>query len=138
FNPFVIVADAAPSGTAPSDFPYALSENPLSLIKLGVRYARIGESVGEDRCGVESWIGDYHVAPHSDGTFIIDPPGSEAPRISQAATYPPSPVSGHDIDNPVWPWGMASNLIIAVLFFRLAVKRLAVPYGVLPAGQRVA
>jgi ABC-type transport system involved in multi-copper enzyme maturation permease subunit len=139
-DPFVIVADATPT----SSFRYdgmALADDPLTVIKLAVRSTRIGESAGEDRCGTAQWYGDYYVQPRADGTFAIQrygPHGSESPSISEATIIPESPFGGYNIDDPVWPWGMASNLLIAAVFFRLAVKRLAVPYGVLPTGQRVA
>jgi ABC-type transport system involved in multi-copper enzyme maturation permease subunit len=137
-NPFVIVADAAASPTVPLQDSVLDSTDPLALIKLGVRSARIGDAAGADNCGASTtWLGDYRIAPRSDGTFTITSPDGIA-VISAPGTKPTSPFAGYDIDDPVWPWGMASNAIIAAAFFYLAVRRLSVPYGVLPSGQRVA
>jgi ABC-type transport system involved in multi-copper enzyme maturation permease subunit len=144
-DPFVIVADAIPASSAlPNEMSMAMAEDPLTLIKMAVRATRIGESAGEDRCGVgQQWYGKYHVRPLADGTFSIqvydDATGfNETFYTSEPVNVPESPLSGNDFNDPVWPWGMASNLLIAAVFFRLAVNRLAIPYGSLPVGQRVA
>ena len=42
------------------------------------------------------------------------------------------------VDNALWPYGFGFNLLIGGLFFWVAVRRLTIPYGVLPKGTRVA
>ncbi|MBT0993929.1 ABC transporter permease [Cellulomonas sp. DKR-3] len=39
---------------------------------------------------------------------------------------------------PVWPWGLAANLLLGVAGFVVAVRRLSIPQRTLPRGTRVA
>jgi hypothetical protein len=43
-----------------------------------------------------------------------------------------------NVETPAWPWGLGVNVLIGAVFFWAAVRRLAIPYGVLPPGTRVA
>lgn len=39
---------------------------------------------------------------------------------------------------PIWPWGLATNLLLGGLSMWVAIRRLSVPYRKLPTGTRVA
>jgi ABC-type transport system involved in multi-copper enzyme maturation permease subunit len=105
-NPFVIVADAAPGPT--STEAAAASFDPLSAIRLGVRYARTGPADQVDEC----WM--------RDGSYV-------SPVAERSLT-----------STPVWPWGLGAYLVIGAGSVALAVRRLRIPQKVLPRGTRVA
>ncbi|MDR1079308.1 MAG: ABC transporter permease subunit [Propionibacteriaceae bacterium] len=114
-NPFVILADAAPKPSVAQDYPdlYAYhSGDILFNIRQVIRQVAAGPALEYDRC------------PYTDLS------------VAQAA----SPVKPHSTSaqGPIWPWGLAFNLALGVLFFWIAVRRLAVPYGRLPKDTRVA
>lgn len=106
-NPFVIVADAAPRPANVAVY----DEDPLSLIRQGVREARLGPRDVEDWCG--------------DGSDAIS--DHEAERRAQAEAL-----------GPVWPVGLLIDLGLAAGFTVVAVRRLRTPSKVLPRGVRVA
>ena len=107
-NPFVIVADAAPEPTVSDDEEYFSASDPLSLIRTGVRVARMGPQAEQDWCGAYE---PGYVSP------------VENPEID---------------DSPVWPWGLGANLLLGAGGVVLAVRRLRIPSGKLPRGTRVA
>ena len=43
-----------------------------------------------------------------------------------------------NVETPIWPWGLAANILIGGVFFWIAVQRLRIPYAMLPKGTRVA
>jgi len=150
-NPFVIVSDAAPlpkwaegdiqKYTRRTDF------DPLAMITYGVRTARLAEPTEFDECfTTDTIIYDgtnlFEVILNSDGTFTVEFWFSDpyVPRSTEPVTQPPSPVPPRPVtvDTPLWPIGLTVNLILAAFFFALAVRRVSVPYGPLPKGQRVA
>ncbi|MCA0251365.1 MAG: ABC transporter permease [Actinobacteria bacterium] len=135
-NPFVIVADAAPLPDVARDRldTYVnMSSDPLAGIRLGVRSMAIGPELVRDDC---IWLYNelgYNVDWNEDGTpNLTTQNGTPVPYDS------PVPQRTVDAGSPVWPWGLGVNLAIGVVFFWVAVRRLAIPYGVLPRGVRVA
>ena len=117
-NPFVIVADAAPA--LPS------AEQPgLSDAEQQARYrareldplGQIGTTTRDLRREPEP-LADV-IARESSGTGY-----SEAP--------PERPTS------PVWPYGLAADVVVGVLALLLTARRLRTPSRTLPRGQRVA
>ena len=109
-NPFVIVADAAPEASADVS---AYSVDPLGGIRTLVRQARTGPAAEQDWCT-----------------------SSVAQLTGKDVT---SPVAPQEPDrSPVWPWGLAVNLLLGAGGLALAVRRLAIPQRTLPRGTRVA
>jgi len=153
-NPFVIVSDAAPlPAWAEGDIEEYTSRSgfdPLAMIAFAVRSARLGETTETDDCFTSStFISDpfadkdyFEVKPNKDGTFTVENwfDGAQNVRVTEPVTHPPSPVPPHrvTIDTPLWPIGLAANLAIAAWFYVIALRRVSVPYGPLPKGQRVA
>lgn len=135
-NPFVIVADAAPLPEAArnslNDY-VGRSSDLLAGIRLGVRSLAIGPETERDDC---IWLyGNlgYEISWDADGV----------PKVTtQNGTPVPveSPVTRRTVEAgaPIWPWGLGIDLALGAAFFWVAVRRLAVPYGVLPKGVRVA
>lgn len=110
-NPFVVVADAA--GTSPGTpgvMDAADRTDPLGIVSGGVRQLRAGEPDVVDEC--TGWWGS---------------------TTASTADVPPPPVAG-----AVWPWGLAANVLLGVLGFVVAVRRLRIPQRTLPRGTRVA
>jgi len=152
-NPYVVVSDAAP---LPADAKGDLERyvqgfyDPLAVIASLVRGARAGDPATYNDCfvRVSGVVGDgvlntyYEVQPNRDGSFSVVRPNytGEQPRDTAVVTRPPSPIepSRLTMNTPLWPIGLGVHLLIAAGFFWLAVRRLAVPYGKLPKGQRIA
>lgn len=111
-NPFVIVADAAPSHDDSESFDTG-GQTMLGSVKYAVRSARLGPSSFENQC----WDNQGNLVPHPD----------EQVRRDELAALP-----------PVWPWGLAFHAVLAAGGVWLAVRRLAVPHGKLTAGTRIA
>ena len=109
-NPFVIVADAAPETSADVS---AYSVDPLGGIRTLMRQARTGPAAEQDWCA-----GSVAQLPDKDVT---------------------SPVAPQEPDrSPVWPWGLAVNLLLGAGGLAFAARRLAIPQRTLPRGTRVA
>jgi len=107
-NPFVVVADAAPRVEDAGDASTGLDV--LGGIRQGVRALRAGPADEVDHCYPEQ----------------------------QTAGYV-SPVAERDIDDsPVWPWGLAANLLLGGAGIVTAVRRLRIPQRTLARGTRVA
>ena len=135
-NPFVIVADAAPlpdSGRDELDRYVGMSSDPLAGLRLTVRQMAIGpETVRDDCVWLYQDLG-YYVEWNADGTVTITTEsGTPVPYDS------PVPRRPVDVGSPIWPWGLGIHLLLGAAFFWIAVRRLSVPYGVLPKGVRVA
>lgn len=106
-NPYVIVADSAPSPTLGEDGQYQ-GDYVLSSLKQGVREVRLGGRDFYDYCSDEI-------------------SAQELERREELNSLP-----------PLWPWGLAVQALLGVGAVALGVRRLAVPYGKLPTGSRVA
>ena len=135
-NPFVIVADAAPLPDEARDSLNSyvgMSGDPLAGIRAGVRSLAAGPERERDDCIYLYYNLGYNVDWNADGTPNV---------TTQNGTPVPvtSPVKQRSVDAgaPIWPWGLGINLALGAAFFWVAVRRLAVPYGVLPKGVRVA
>lgn len=133
-NPFVIVSDAAPLPPKTADEPGARAASPLGAISYGVRWISQPPRTERDEC-----IQLY--AYSSAYQFGYDAAGN--PTVTTSSGKPvnvESPVTQHVVDTstPIWPWGLAVNALLGALFFWVAVRRLSVPYAVLPKGTRVA
>jgi ABC-type transport system involved in multi-copper enzyme maturation permease subunit len=113
-NPFVIVADAAPSNddATRGDSNYYGGQTMLGSIKYAVREARLGPAAFENQC--------YQGEPHE-----VRP--EEKARNEQLANL-----------SPIWPWGLAFHALLAGGALWLAVRRVDVPHGKLATGTRVA
>lgn len=107
-NPYVIVADSAPSPTATEMY---TDTGVLGGLKQAVREARLGPSLVNDSCGTDT-----------GGTTP-----EEQARSDNLAALP-----------PVWPWGLGAQALMGLGAVALAVRRVSVPYGKLPTGSRVA
>jgi len=151
-NPYVIVSDAAP---LPADAKGDLerynqaSFDPLAMIAAVVRGARAGDPTTYNECFVSTSYTDsdtidvyYRITADPNGSFTIDRPNfaGDQPRTTAVTVRPPSPIapSRLTMNTPLWLIGLGVHLLIAAGFFWLAVRRIAVPYGKLPKGQRVA
>jgi ABC-type transport system involved in multi-copper enzyme maturation permease subunit len=105
-SPYVVVSDAAPR---PAIGGFGI-DDPLSVIRDGVREARLGPAASEDYCG-------------SEAELITRERARQAERNALPAT---------------WPYGLAADLVIGGLFTVVAVRRLRTPTRSLPRGTRVA
>lgn len=103
-NPFVVVADALPGGDA------RMASDPMTLIRFGVRSARMGVQEPIEEC----WIGDDWEERQAD----------EARRVEASGA--------------VWPWGLGFLVLLGVGGVVVAVRRLTIPQATLPRGMRVA
>ncbi len=111
-NPFVIVADAAPSNDQVTAQRYE-SQTMLGSIKYAVREARLGPETVRNYC----WIGDRE------------------PELLPEEIARREQLTGL---SAVWPWGLAFHALLAAGGVVLAVRRVTVPHGRLSAGTRVA
>lgn len=136
-NPFVIVADAAPlpPGSAANLADYEqLGSDPLALIRLGVRSAAHPAQTERDEC-----IYLYSDSP----AYRVEWDAAGNPKVTTTTGTPvnvETPVQQRvvNVETPVWPWGLGANVALGAVFFWIAVRRLAIPYGTLPRGTRVA
>lgn len=113
-NPFVIVADAAPSNDDSATNADYGQQTMLGTIKYAVRSARLGPSGFENQC----W--DY-----ATGETVEHPEDRE--RRDELSQLP-----------AVWPWGLAFHAALAAGGVWLAVRRLTIPHGKLADATRVA
>lgn len=135
-NPFVIVADAAPlpdSARESLSSYVSASSDPLAGMRAGVRSLAMGPEFERDECIYLYYGLGYNVDWNADGTPQVTTQNGDPVPVT-------SPVKRRTVDAgaPIWPWGLGVNLVIGTVFFWVAVRRLAIPYGVLPKGVRVA
>ncbi|MDR1432382.1 MAG: hypothetical protein LBI99_09730, partial [Propionibacteriaceae bacterium] len=134
-NPFVVVADAAPLPPGVSDLNnytdfYA---DPLAMIKIAVRRSALPPETERDDCLHLVLVGeDSEFGYDDEGNVWVTNNGIRSPYTSPVKNPP------LNIDTPIWPWGMGIDLVLGAGFFIIAWRRLRVPYGKLPQGQRVA
>ncbi|GAB3073580.1 MULTISPECIES: ABC transporter permease [unclassified Phycicoccus] len=111
-NPFVVVADAAPSEPRKRGDQYSSGFTPLRWISLGARSARNGPSAqATDECAMLTNTGD---------TGFTDP-SENALKTA-----------------PVWPYGLAFLLVAGSGAAVVAGRRLRTPIRRLPNGTRIA
>ena len=115
-NPFVVVADAAPSQPRKVNGYYASGFTPMRWISGGARMARNGPDSGVTR-ECENYVGDG--GSGGDGDYVD--PFDEALRTA-----------------PVWPFGLGFLLIAGVGAAVVAGQRLRTPIRRLPNGTRIA
>ncbi len=111
-NPFVIVADAAPSNQDIVTERYP-DQTMLGSIKYAVRGARLGPELVHNYCDTGT------------GTTPLLP--EEQARREQLAGL-----------GAVWPWGLLAHGVLACGALYVAVRRVAVPHGELATGTRIA
>ena len=113
-NPFVIVADAAPSNddVATTNRNYNGNQTMLGGIKYGVRTLRLGPAK------VENWC--YQ----SEDQALLPEEIARQEQLSHLS--------------PIWPYGLAFHALLAAGAVWLAVRRVDVPHGKLATGTRVA
>ncbi len=135
-NPFVIVADAAPlpPGSARNLSDYATrGSDPLAMVRWGVRSMGNPQATEIDECtDLYNSLPGYRVEYDGDGTPHVYTSSGKPVNVSPVKVLPVN------VETPVWPWGLGANVLIGAAFFWAAVRRLAVPYGALPPGTRVA
>lgn len=114
-NPFVVVADAAPSQPHKTNAEmYAAGFTPMRWISGGVRMARNGPDDGRrDECAMQTAMGPEDMA-YTD-------PMTEALESS-----------------PVWPFGLAFLVVAGAASAVVAGRRLHTPIRRLPNGTRIA
>ena len=115
-NPFVVVADAAPSEARKDNGLYASGFTPMRWISAGVRAARNGPSDVHDEC--TGYIVNEPMQGSDEG---VDDPLSKALDTA-----------------PVWPYGLAFLLVAGAGATVLAGSRLRTPIRRLPNGTRIA
>ncbi len=108
-NPFVVVADAAPSEPRPDNDVYAGGFTPMRWISEGARAARNGPEAVSDECSFQV----------SDGQT-----GDQGSRALESA--------------PVWPYGLGFLLVAGIGAATVAGRRLRTPIRRLPNGTRIA
>jgi hypothetical protein len=106
-SPYVVIADAAPR---PGDAT-AFAQDPLTLIRTGVREARLGPADSEDYC-------------FDAGVIIF---GADRARDADRERL-----------GATWPAGLAANALLSAAFLVVAVRRIRAPVRTLPRGTRVA
>ncbi|WP_270889866.1 ABC transporter permease [Pedococcus sp. 5OH_020] len=111
-NPFVVVADAAPSEPRPQDA-YSSAFTPMRWISAGARMARNGPEEVVDECQL------------STGTSADGSPGVD-PMEKALGTA------------PVWPYGLGFLLLVGAGSAAVAGERLRTPIRRLPNGTRIA
>ena len=112
-NPFVVVADAAPSEPHDDKDRYSSGFTPLRWISVGARAARNGS-------GAEP-VDECAMATSLTGTDYVDP--TEAAALRSA---------------PVWPYGLGFLLLAGTGAAVVAGRRLRTPIRRLPNGTRIA
>jgi ABC-type transport system involved in multi-copper enzyme maturation permease subunit len=110
-NPFVVVADAAPSELRTKGDPYAAGFTPMRWISLGARAARNGPDEVSDECTVQTTYDSQ----------VQDPTADRALSSS-----------------PVWPYGLGFLLLGGAGAAVVAGRRLRTPIRRLPNGTRIA
>ena len=155
-NPFVIVSDAAPlPPDARGDIEAYVNSadfDPLAMITLAMRTARMGGDNPRNSCftsatrvlASDTW--SYRVTPNRDGTFSVSDysgywlSGDTDLRATVVKPRPNNPDAPPvlTLGTPLWPVSLGFNLLLAAFFIALAIRRVSVPYGPLPKGQRVA
>ena len=115
-NPFVVVADAAPSEARKDNGLYSSGFTPMRWISAGVRAARNGPSDVHDEC--TGYIINEPMPGNDEG---VDDPLSKALDTA-----------------PVWPYGLAFLLVAGAGATVLAGSRLRTPIRRLPNGTRIA
>jgi ABC-type transport system involved in multi-copper enzyme maturation permease subunit len=115
-NPFVVVADAAPSQPAKDNGIYSSGFTPMRWISAGARAARNGPGDVHDECS----------------GYVVNEP----PQGSEDGSGDPL---GDALDSaPVWPYGLAFLLVAGAGATALAGSRLRTPVRRLPNGTRIA
>jgi hypothetical protein len=115
-NPFVVVADAAPSTPRKDNGIYSSGFTPMRWISAGARAARNGPSGAHDECA----------------GYIVN----ESPQGNDASADDPLEKA---LDTaPVWPYGLAFLLVLGAGATALAGSRLRTPIRRLPNGTRIA
>jgi hypothetical protein len=110
-NPFVVVADAAPSELRRENGQYAGGFTPMRWISIGARTARNGPDAVADECAAQTAVDDQAQS-------------AEVDRALQTA--------------PVWPWGLGFLLVVGGAATWVAARRLRTPIRRLPNGTRIA
>jgi len=119
-NPFVVVADAAPSR---KPLPY-LGFEPLQMISDGTRTARMGSTADSlNECWPELSVATLSQQPNASGD-------TGAPDQLQRTRLNGVPA--------VWPYGFVFLGLIGAGSTSLAVRRLRTPIRKLPRGTRIA
>jgi ABC-type transport system involved in multi-copper enzyme maturation permease subunit len=120
-NPFVILADAAPQ-LPPLTVQEQIERRSAAERGVSRQDARDLDPLG----GLGRAVRDLREPP--------DPPGS----FNSAALVSGVGAARAPQRSPVWPWGLAFDVLLAALALWVTTRRLATPTRNLPKGQRVA
>ncbi|MCL1906596.1 MAG: ABC transporter permease [Propionibacteriaceae bacterium] len=132
-NPYVVVADAAPvsSSVDMGDI------DVLHGLSVMVREMSRPPAKQIDECYELYYTGytgaPYEVIHNDDGTVTVKKNGVVI-DVPQSPVKPRPPAESY----PVWPLGLAVNLLLGAGFFVLTVNRLKIPYRALAKGTRIA
>lgn len=135
-NPFVIVTDAAPlpPGAAQNLDGYVTNTNdPMANLRYQVRRLSSAPPFERDYCSAfyDGQPG-YIVSYDNQSQVEVTTKNGVSVQIS------PVKRAVVQAEAPVWPWGLGFHLLLGVLFFWIAVRRLSIPYRALRPGTRVA
>jgi hypothetical protein len=131
-NPFVILADAAPQlpPLTEEEKRQRQSDNDRGIYR---QDARDLDPLG----GLGRAIRDLRKPPSRTGNVISysSTAGAGAAYSSELTVTP----DAKPVDRkPVWPWGLAFDVLLAVLALWITTRRLSTPTRKLPKGQRIA
>jgi len=132
-NPFVVVADAAPSRLADTGT-FTGGFTPMRWISDGARDAKAGPGdVGSvrDECSYLPEAGASPSAPPSDGEQT-DMMASDSQKARDDADR------ARRDKNAVWPWGLGFLVALGLGSVAIAEKRVRTPVRRLPSGTRIA
>ena len=128
-NPFVVVADAAPSRLAETGT-FTGGFTPMRWISDGSRDAKAGPADGgavRDEC---SWLPE--TAADVEDYEATDEAFEARERAQETAAR-----ARRDA-NPVWPWGLAFLVALGLVSVVVAERRVRTPVRRLPSGTRIA
>ncbi|MDR0960043.1 MAG: ABC transporter permease [Propionibacteriaceae bacterium] len=150
-NPVVIMADIVPTGGATTEPTLGGYNSPVSssgdiflTLKTLLRGITLPPDMIVERCqslynNIRNVEIDWRVNPPTitanDGTEL---PTAEVPAEIQAERERSEDQRALEDGHAYWPWGIAGNLLLAGVFFTIAVRRLRIPYATLAPGTRVA
>ncbi|KGN38049.1 ABC transporter permease [Knoellia subterranea] len=128
-NPFVVVADAAPSRLADGGT-FTGGFTPMRWISDGSRDAKAGPRDGDDVVDECSYLAPAGSTPNSSA--MTDDAFERAQAARDAAALERR--NAH----PVWPWGLAFLVALGLVSVLVAERRVQTPVRRLPSGTRIA
>lgn len=131
-NPFVVVADAAPSRLAETGT-FTGGFTPMRWISDGSRDAKAGPADGSEIRDECSWLPESAADIDDEMTDGAADEAFEARERAQEAAD-----RARRDANPVWPWGLAFLVSLGLVSVVVAERRVRTPVRRLPSGTRIA